>query len=123
MEIKQTNVIRPFRKLKIFGTIFIVIILISLISGFFYEFISYKNVKSNYPPDGQMIDVGNREIHMNIKGAKTSLPPVVIETGTGNWSYDWSNVQKELSKQTQVITYDRAGYGWMTRLLMDLISI
>lgn len=59
-----------------------------------------------------MINVGNREIHINIKGTKTNLPPVVIETGTGNWSYDWSYVQNELSKHTQVITYDRAGYGW-----------
>jgi pimeloyl-ACP methyl ester carboxylesterase len=112
LEIKHSTVIKPFRKLKLLGLTLITIILLTLISGFFYEFISYKNVKSNYPPDGQMIDVGNREIHMNIKGTKTSLPPVVIETGTGNWSYDWSNVQKELSKHTQVITYDRAGYGW-----------
>lgn len=69
-------------------------------------------MKSKFPPDGQMIDVGKREIHMNIQGTKTNLPPVVIETGTGSWSYDWSNVQQELSKYTQVITYDRAGYGW-----------
>lgn len=112
LEIKHSNAIKPFRRLKLLGITLISITLLVLISGFFYEFISYKNVRSNYPPDGQMIDVGNREIHMNIKGTKTSLPPVVIETGTGNWSYDWSNVQRELSKHTQVITYDRAGYGW-----------
>ncbi|WP_332634695.1 alpha/beta fold hydrolase [Halalkalibacter flavus] len=112
LETKYTNVIKPFRMLKLLGMTLITIILLTLVSGFLYEYISYKNVKSNYPPDGQMIDVGGREIHMNIKGTKTSLPPVVIETGTGNWSYDWSNIQKELSKHTQVITYDRAGYGW-----------
>jgi pimeloyl-ACP methyl ester carboxylesterase len=112
LEIKHSNVIKPFKRLKFFGLILISIILLALVSGYLYEFISYKNIKINYPPDGQMIDVGNREIHMNIKGTKTSLPPILIETGTGNWSYDWSNVQKELSKHTQVITYDRAGYGW-----------
>jgi pimeloyl-ACP methyl ester carboxylesterase len=112
LEIKHSNVIKPFRRLKLLGLTFLSIILLALVSGFFYEYISFKNVKSNYPPDGQMIDVEDREIHMNIKGTKTGLPPVVIETGTGNWSYDWSSVQKELSKHTQVITYDRAGYGW-----------
>jgi pimeloyl-ACP methyl ester carboxylesterase len=110
--IKHLNVIKPYRKLKLLGLILITIILLALVSGIIYEFISYKNIKSNYRPDGQMIEVGNREIHMNIKGTKTSLPPVVIETGTGNWSYDWSNIQNEVSKHTQVITYDRAGYGW-----------
>jgi pimeloyl-ACP methyl ester carboxylesterase len=112
LKVKYSNVIKPFRRLKLLGMTLITIILLTLVSGFLYEYTSYKNVKSNYPPDGQMIDVGDREIHMNIKGTKTSLLPVVIETGTGNWSYDWSNIQKELSKHTQVITYDRAGYGW-----------
>ncbi|WP_054769997.1 alpha/beta fold hydrolase [Lysinibacillus parviboronicapiens] len=106
------SIIKLFKRLKLLGLVFMVIVSLTLISGFLYELISYKNVKSKFPPDGQMIDVGKREIHMNIQGTKTNLPPVVIETGTGSWSYDWSNVQQELSKYTQVITYDRAGYGW-----------
>ncbi|MBM7649127.1 pimeloyl-ACP methyl ester carboxylesterase [Bacillus ectoiniformans] len=112
MEVKHNNAIKPFIKLKLVGITLIIIILLTLVLGFLFEYTSYKNVKSNYPPDGEMIDVGSREIHINIKGNKTSLPPVLIETGTGNWSYDWSNIQEELSKHTLVITYDRAGYGW-----------
>ncbi|KAB2488370.1 alpha/beta fold hydrolase [Priestia endophytica] len=112
MKIKHMNVIKPSRRLKLIGLSLTIILLFVVVSGFFYECISYKNIKSKYPPDGQMIDMGKREIHVNITGSKTSLPPVVIEAGTGNWSYDWSSVQKELSKHTQVITYDRAGYGW-----------
>ncbi|MGE7093171.1 alpha/beta fold hydrolase [Lysinibacillus sp. NPDC048646] len=109
---QYSTVSKPFRRLKLLGLAFIIVILFALFSGFLYEYIRYKNVKSKYPPDGQMIDVGNRELHVNIQGTKTNLPPVVIETGTGTWSYDWAKVQKALSKQTQVITYDRAGYGW-----------
>ncbi|QQP10492.1 alpha/beta hydrolase [Lysinibacillus agricola] len=112
MKIKYSIIIKLFRKLKLIGLVFITVVSLTLIAGFLYELISYKNVKNKFPPDGQMVDVGNREIHMNIQGIKTNLPPVVIETGTGSWSYDWSNVQQELSKHTQVITYDRAGYGW-----------
>ncbi|MEI5906674.1 alpha/beta hydrolase [Bacillus spongiae] len=112
LEIKHRKVHKRFRRLKFLGITLMTIILLTLVVGFVYEYTSYKNVKSNFPPDGKMIDVGNREIHVNIKGEKTKLPPVVIEAGFGSWSYDWSNIQKELSKHTEVITYDRAGYGW-----------
>src|SRR5690625_4024936 len=100
------------KKLKMFGLIVLSLLIILALSGIIYEKISYQNISSNYPPDGLMIDVGHRQIHVNIKGESTNLPPVVIETGTGNWSYDWSHIQDEISKHTQVITYDRAGYGW-----------
>lgn len=100
------------KKLIMVGILLLSLLIVFALAGFIYETISYKNVKSNYPPDGQMIEVGNRDIHMNMEGDSTENPPVVIETGTGNWSYDWSNIQKELSEHTQVITYDRAGYGW-----------
>src|SRR5690625_2417756 len=100
------------RKIKMIALFILTFLIVLVFSGFIYETTSYKSVKDNYPPDGQMIEVGDRELHMNVEGTSTKLPPVVIETGTGNWSYDWSNVQKELSKQTQVITYDCAGYGW-----------
>ncbi|MDX8366113.1 alpha/beta hydrolase [Cytobacillus sp. IB215665] len=112
MEIKYSNVTKNFRRLKLIGIALITIILLTLVSGFLYEHISYKNVKTNFPPDGKMIDVGGRDIHVNIQGEKTNLPPVVIEAGAGSWSDDWSYVQKELSKHTEVITYDRAGLGW-----------
>ncbi|MGN4124814.1 alpha/beta fold hydrolase [Lysinibacillus sphaericus] len=109
---QYSTVSKRFKRLKLLGLAFIIFILLALMSGFLYETSSYKNVKSKYPPDGQMIDVGNRELHVKIQGTKMNLPPVVIETGTGTWSYDWEKVQKALSKHTQVITYDRAGYGW-----------
>ncbi|MGE6753776.1 alpha/beta fold hydrolase [Rossellomorea sp. NPDC071047] len=100
------------RKLKTIGLVLLCVLIIIPLSGWIYELVSYRNAEANFPPDGVMIDIGDREIHVNVKGDKTDLPPVVIETGTGNWSYDWSHVQEELSQYTQVLTYDRAGYGW-----------
>lgn len=112
MEVNHKNAMKQFKKLKFFGFAFVIFTLSLLVFGVFYEYVSYKNINNNYPPDGKMIKVDGREIHVNITGTKTSLPPILIETGTGNWSYDWSNIQEELSKHTVVITYDRAGYGW-----------
>ncbi|RPF55488.1 alpha/beta fold hydrolase [Aquisalibacillus elongatus] len=100
------------RKLKIVSLIVILTVIVLLLSGVVYELLSYKNVEENYPPDGVMVKFEERELHINVKGEKSNLPPVVIEAGTGNWSYDWSQFQDKLSKHTQVITYDRAGYGW-----------
>jgi pimeloyl-ACP methyl ester carboxylesterase len=100
------------KKLKLTSFILLLLFIVLALSGSIYETISYKNVKDNYPPEGFMVNVGDREIHVNIKGEKSDIPAVVIETGTGTWSYDWFNFQEELSKYTQVITYDRAGYGW-----------
>lgn len=100
------------KKLVFIGSTLLLIFLVLAGIGYTYETVSYKNIKANYPPDGLMIDVGDREIHVNVKGEKSDLPPVIIETGTGNWSYDWYHIQEELSEQTKVLTYDRSGYGW-----------
>lgn len=100
------------KKLKLTSFVLLLLLIVLALSGFIYETIGYKNVKNNFPPEGFMVNAGAREIHVNIKGEKSDLPPVVIETGTGTWSYDWFKFQEELSKYTQVVTYDRAGYGW-----------
>ncbi|WP_411333148.1 alpha/beta fold hydrolase [Metabacillus indicus] len=88
------------------------IILLSCIMGSIYEWYGYSQAKNNYPSNGQMIKIGDRSIHTVIRGEKTDLPAIVIESGAGQWSYDWKNIQVELSKYTQVLTYDRAGYGY-----------
>ncbi len=81
--------------------------------GFIYETVSYQNVQNNYPPHGEIVTINGHSLHVNVQGSlDDNAYPVVIETGTGNWSYDWIDVQQELSKHTQVLTYDRSGNGW-----------
>lgn len=57
-----------------------------------------------------MIDVGNRRLHAEIKGAGS--PPVVFEAGIAATSLSWSAVQNEVAKSQQTISYGRAGLGW-----------
>ncbi|MEK3685881.1 alpha/beta fold hydrolase [Paenibacillus sp. FSL R10-2736] len=47
-----------------------------------------------------------------IEGNNKGLPPVVFEHGCGSSALLWSLVAPEVAKVTQVIVYDRAGYGW-----------
>jgi pimeloyl-ACP methyl ester carboxylesterase len=65
----------------------------------------------NIPPlPGSTILVDGRRFYYTLKGSGT--PTVVIEAGLGSVSPEWWKIQDSLSSITQVLTYDRAGYGW-----------
>ena len=53
-----------------------------------------------------LVDIGGVKLFAKVEG--NSTPAVVIETGGGACSSEWILVQKELSKHTTVISYDRA---------------
>lgn len=62
------------------------------------------------PPVGRLVDLGGRKLHQICAGVGS--PAVVIENGAGSFSVEWSAVQAEVSKFTEVCSYDRAGYAW-----------
>jgi pimeloyl-ACP methyl ester carboxylesterase len=62
------------------------------------------------PPPGKLIDMGGYRLHINCEG--TGSPTVILDAGLGDWSTHWTAVQNLLKTDTQVCSYDRAGYGW-----------
>src|SRR5215813_12477614 len=78
--------------------------------GAAYESTSEAADARAYSPPGQLVDVGGYRLHINCTG--TGSPTVVIESGWGDWSASWSNVQSQAATNTRVCTYDRAGYGF-----------
>src|SRR5688572_145377 len=65
------------------------------------------------PPPGKLVDVGGWRLHLNCTGSsKGSRPTVVLESGAGDFSFDWSLVQPGISRFTRVCSYDRAGNAW-----------
>ena len=62
------------------------------------------------PPMGQMVSVGDYELHAIVEGEGS--PTVVFEAGFGNWAAGWANIYPEIAKRTKVVVYDRAGLGW-----------
>lgn len=78
--------------------------------GAIHTTITAARSKRKYPPPGQLIDIGDCRLHVNRMGI--GEPIVVIESGSGNFSLDWSVLQPEIAKLTRVCTYDRAGHGW-----------
>lgn len=65
------------------------------------------------PPPGKLLDVGSHHIHLYSLGEGT--PVVVLENGAGESILSWWDVQSEIAKFTQVVSYDRSGLGWSER--------
>ncbi len=61
-------------------------------------------------PLGRMVDVGGYRLHINCAGRGN--PTVVLIAGSGDFSFDWSLVQPDVSRVTRVCSYDRAGIAW-----------
>ncbi len=61
-------------------------------------------------PVGRLIDLGGHRLHVNCTGH--GQPTVVIETGLGDFSFDWILVQRRVEREMRVCTYDRGGYAW-----------
>jgi pimeloyl-ACP methyl ester carboxylesterase len=61
-------------------------------------------------PIGKLVDLGGHRLHVNCTGHGS--PTVVVETGLGDFSFDWALVQTRVSGFARICTYDRAGYAW-----------
>ena len=61
------------------------------------------------PPADQMVDIGTHQLLIHREGRGS--PAVVIDVGIGDSPENWGPLQERLSKETQVCTYYRAGYG------------
>ena len=66
--------------------------------------------QSSLPPNGKLVDIGGYKLHIDIKGKGS--PAVIMIAGSQAFSFDWSLVMPEISKVTQVCTYDRPALAW-----------
>src|SRR5205085_10689554 len=64
------------------------------------------------PPSlpGKLVDLGGHRLHVHCTGRGD--PTVVVESGLGDCSFDWTLVQSRVSRFTRICTYDRGGYTW-----------
>lgn len=69
-----------------------------VIAGSTYQMIATARDKRAYPPPGQMVDIGDRRIHMLVQGEDNGLPPVILEAGMASFSSNWYWVQTDLAK-------------------------
>jgi pimeloyl-ACP methyl ester carboxylesterase len=85
----------------------LMLIVIAVLVGWIYQAVCSTKGRREYPPPGQLIDVGGYHMHLFCIGKGT--PTVVL-----HWPYSlaWYSVQPEIAKFTRVCAVDPAGVGW-----------
>src|SRR5262249_40068748 len=69
--------------------------------------------RRNFPPPGQLVDVGGYWLHLYCTGeSQPGTPTVILETMASGEMVNWAWVQPQVAKATRVCSYDRAGSGW-----------
>lgn len=80
-------------------------------SGAIYERVSRYRASVDYPPQGKLVDIGGRKIHLDCRGQGS--PTVVFEAGLDtSGSLSWTKVQNAVAGVTRACAYDRAGIMW-----------
>jgi pimeloyl-ACP methyl ester carboxylesterase len=71
--------------------------------------------RRRYPAPGLLVHADGRQTHLQVLGAESDGPTVVLEAGMGSFSPNWYWVQQELAATVRSVAYDRAGLGWSRR--------
>ncbi len=87
------------------------LVILLLLLGFSWEHWSRWRAPRVHPPQGELVDIGGRTIHLLCSGA--GEPTVVLESGAGALgSLPWVRVVAAMGDYTRVCRYDRAGFFW-----------
>lgn len=78
--------------------------------GAAYNALSLRHYRSIAGVPGKLFTVDGYRMHLFCTGH--GAPAIILDAGLGNDSLIWAKVQPQLSRQTTVCAYDRAGYGW-----------
>lgn len=81
-----------------------------ILAGCLYQLIGTARDKRRFPPPGRFVEVLGQRFHLRESG--DGRPAVILESGIGASSLNWTTIQSALSEFTRVYSYDRAGLGW-----------
>jgi len=80
------------------------------LSGATYQAVASEFDQRQYPPPGQLIDVGGYRLHLLCMGEGT--PTIILDAANQATVSNWIWIQSALAQTTHVCAYDRAGQGW-----------
>lgn len=87
----------------------VAVVVDSFTAGGLRTWLARQGVSGPYQVLGSRIDIGDRSLYLDCRGAGT--PTVVLEAGMGSDSATWSAVNDRLALTTRTCAYDRAGLG------------
>lgn len=89
----------------------VITVSILLTAGTAYEIVARRIAAKEFPPPGELADIGGRRIHIDCRG--TGWPTVILEAGADtSGSALWHPIVQTVSQTTRVCSYDRAGLMW-----------
>jgi len=101
---------KTIRQLARIGLVLIAFVAVLVVVTTMYAGFATANERVRFRPAGRLVDVGGYRLHLRCEGQGS--PTVVLESGGGMTSNEWTLVQPEVAKFTRVCSYDRAGLGW-----------
>lgn len=88
----------------------IALLLVAVAASAAYNAWAFHHARAVAGVAGKLYNVDGRNMHLNCTGQGS--PTIVLEDGLGNNWTIWAKVQPVLAQNTQVCSYDRAGFGW-----------
>jgi len=79
----------------------LVLVLFALMGG---------RVHAQAEPPGEIYTVNGHNLHLYCEGE--GEPTIILESGVGGFTLNWTAVQPTLAASYRVCSYDRRGYGW-----------
>jgi len=101
---------RSFLDLARFSLGLIALLLALILVTTIYQEVATAKERARFPAPGRLVDVGGYRLHLRCESEGS--PTVVLESGSGMTSNEWTLVQPEVAKFTRVCSYDRVGFGW-----------
>lgn len=95
----------------VLGVILLALIGAAVVGGL-YQAYAVQQDRRKFPPVGILGDAGGFKLHLLVMGEATDKPTIILESGMACFALNWHWVQTELAKETRVVAYDRAGFGW-----------
>jgi pimeloyl-ACP methyl ester carboxylesterase len=86
------------------------ILLILIVTGLIYESIASRRDANDFPAPGLIVETDLGKMHLFCQGEGDVT--VVAESGLGDFSLEWGEVQPEITEVARMCTYDRPGLGW-----------
>jgi pimeloyl-ACP methyl ester carboxylesterase len=101
---------RPFSRARRILIGLVVAVIALAVTGVSYQAIATQIDRHDYPPAGQLVDVGGYKMHIFCTGE--GAPTVILDALFPGTVSNWAWVQPEIAKTTRVCAYDQAGLGW-----------
>ena len=80
------------------------------IAGLVFEAYADAKTAREFPPPGELVDIGGRRLHLVCIGAGD--PTVIVEPSGFSNALSSSRVRERVSSRARVCSYDRMGMGW-----------